>query len=427
MHLVFYTTLYREGGASFERAARTLASELEGEVRLERVESKAAVRRVLAEIAARGQTIDALHIVAHAGMYGPMFGTTRWPEQFSPHEWETLEIPFAPGAEAFIRTCRSARWFAPFFARTFGVPTWGYHWYTAFSAAPDRFVWPGLRPDGPLYCFGCPGKKSHGLLGSAKKYAGLTRAEPMKRFEPEGDATVGYDNVAEDYDAVFDDIRVRRDEVRWIEARLDALRQRPRVLDVGCGNGALLALLSGRIERGFGVDRSRGMIERAAARTAGTDHVSVHAIDGPSLPLPDASVDVAISMLSFRYLDWDPMIAELARVLTPDGRLLVVDMVEKPATVKLLPRVLFDRARVMADAALRPDYRRRLRAMVASDAWADVLEHNPMRALHEYDWFLHSRFPAGTMETLNVSRRARVIAFDSGPMRDAEIRAQEYP
>ncbi|RZO51934.1 MAG: class I SAM-dependent methyltransferase [Sandaracinaceae bacterium] len=433
MILVVYTTHYREGGPSFERAARTLGDGLRREdperaVRVERVESKRALRRVLADLAARGETFEALHIVAHAGMYGPMFGSTDWPEQLSPREWQTLEIPFAPGAEAYFHACRSARWFAPFFARTFGVPAHGYHWYTAFSAAPDRFVWPGLRGDDhPLYVFGCPGKKSHGLLASARKYAGLTAAEPMRRFAPEGDAAVGYDGVAEAYDAVFDDIRVRHDEVRWIESRLDALPPRPDVLDLGCGNGALLAQLAPRVASGVGLDASARMVERARARTTQLAHVSIAHVDGPSIPLPDASVDAAISMLSFRYLDWDPIVRELGRVLRPSGRLLVVDMVEKPASLWQLPRATWDRGRVLARALGTPSYQRRLRALVRSPEWARVLAHNPMRALHEYDWYLHSRFPAGQMWTLNVGRRARVIAFDTGPFREARLDALSYP
>jgi len=64
-----------------------------------------------------------VHFLGHSGMYGPMFRTTAMPEQFSPHEWRTLDIPFAPGGEAFFHACMTARWFAPFFADTFGVPT----------------------------------------------------------------------------------------------------------------------------------------------------------------------------------------------------------------------------------------------------------------------------------------------------------------
>lgn len=432
MRLVLFTTRYRDGAASFARAAHTLGDTLRQSgdpVRVERVESKAEVRAMFRDITCQGGVIAQLHVVAHAGMYGPMFGTTAWPEQFSPHEWETMSIPFAPGAEAFFHTCRSARWFAPFFARTFEVPTYGNYWYTAFSTSPVRFVWPRpwLDRDRPLYVFGCPGRKSHGLAGSIAKYTGRQPAETMRRFTSERDQSrVGYDAVADAYDDVFEDIAVRKDEVHWLETRLRRLPPRPRLLDLGCGNGALLHRLAPSLASGVGVDASEAMVRRARAR-ATAPNLCVHRVTGPTLPLPDASVDVAISMLSFRYLDWDPLVRELARVLTKDGRLLLVDMVEKPVSPGLWLRAARDRVRVVLEAKGRPGFRRKLSAMVASREWSEVLAHNPMRALHEYEWYLGSRFPEGTFELLNVGRRARVIAFDTGPFSLARLTPQAYP
>ena len=435
MILILYTTLYREGGPSFRRAAHTLAADLRREhpgveLRCERVESKAEVRAIFAGLAAADRRIDQLHLVLHAGMYGPMFGTTRWPEQLSPHEWRTLEIPFAPEAEAYFHACRSARWFAPFFARTFGVRSHGYHWYTAFSAARDRFVWPApwRRPGAPLYVFGCPGKKSHGWLASLRKYGGRMPAEPMRSFEPDDvGGRASYDGVAEHYDRVFSDIRVRHDEIEWLCARLDEIGGRPRVLDIGCGNGSLLALLAPRIEQGLVLDTSTGMIEHARRRATEHPTLRFEVVDGPRLPADDASVDVAISMLSFRYLDWDPLMQELRRVMRPRGHLLVIDMVDKPVEAKLLPRAVLDELRTRARALRFPGYRRRLAAMVRDPRWQDMLRYNPMRALHEYVWYLGSRFPRGRMDTINVGRRARIIAFDSGPFAEAEPTEMQYP
>jgi SAM-dependent methyltransferase len=433
--LVLHTTRYRKGGKSFERAARTMARELRArhpgvEVRCERVESKAEVRAILADLRDGGRRIEQLHLVLHAGMYGPMFGTTRWPEQFSPHEWRTMEIPFAEGAQAFFHACRSARWFAPFFARTFRVRAHGFHWYTAFSSDPHRFRWPPpwQGPEDPLYVFGCPGNKSHGRTASLRKYLGRMPAETMRSFDPDDiEGRASYDAVAEAYDEVFDDIGVRHDEVRWLERRLDALGGRPRVLDLGCGNGALLQRLAPRISGALGVDASAAMVERARRRCAGLPHVRIERVEGPELPAEDGSIDVAISMLSFRYLDWDPLLVELRRVLRPSGRLIVIDMVDKPVEMRHVPRMLLDKARTAAHAVRASGYRKRLAAMVRTRQWQDMLEYNPMRALHEYVWYLGSRFPHGRMDTLNYGRRARIIAFDSGPFEQAEIVEMQYP
>lgn len=426
-----YTTLYREGGPKFERAALTLAAdkrrEFPGlEVRCERLESKREFLNAMRRVEDDGLVLRELHLVVHSGMYGPMFGSTAWPEQFSPHEWRTMKLPLGPAAAAFFHACRSARWFAPFFARTHGVPAHGYHWYTSVSAAKDKFRWDGLvGPDAPLYIFGIPGRKSHGALGSVRKYLGLTPPEQLQRFEPTPPAgDPSYDSVAELYDQVFADIRVRGDEWRWLDARVPA---GARVLDVGCGNGALLGLLAPRIASGVGVDASPRMIERARARAVGLTNLSFAAIDGPRLPLPDQSVDVVISLLSFRYLDWDPIMQEFARVLAPGGRLLVVDMVAAPLAARELPRLLRDKGRQFGQRVAQRRYHRQLARMVGDPRWAAMLRYNPIRAVHELRWYFQSRFPGGTLETLNLGWHNRVLAFDSGPFEDGRVTPQSFP
>lgn len=427
MIVIVYTTRYRDGGARFAQAARTLAEARRQErpgrpVWCRAVESKACVRRVLA--AAEG--ITEFHFVGHGGLYGPMFGTTAWPEQFSPHEWRELDIPFAADARAQFHACRSARWFAPFFARTFGVQTLGYHWYTAFSRSADHFQpAPAWHPSiAPLHVAGCPGRKSHGLSASVRKYLGRMPLETPVAFEP-GERDGSYDAVASDYDTVFDDIAVRRDELRWLRAHLPS--GPPDVLDLGCGNGALLQKLAPSIRSGIGLDASARMVELARARNAEAGDLQFHVIDGPRLPVPDASVDVAVSLLSFRYLDWDPLMLELKRVLRPGGRLLVIDMVDKPAGLSEVPRLLADKLRVRAVELRHREYVRARAQMVKSEAWAQMLRFNPMRAFHEYAWYLGSRFPRGTLEVLNVGRRAQVIAFDTGPFADAALHEMAYP
>lgn len=427
MIVIVYTTRYREGGPRFARAARTLAARLEAEhptetVWCRAVESKADVRAVLAEAA----QIRQFHFVGHGGLYGPMFGTTAWPEQFSPHEWRALSIPFADGAQAHIHACRSARWFAPFFARTFGVRTFGFHWYTAFSADPQRFAFvpPWASDAAPLFVAGCPGRKSHGFSASVRKYAGMMPLERPIAFEPEHGGG-SYDPVADAYDAVFDDIGVRRDELRWLRSHLP--RGPLDVLDLGCGNGALLQKLGPTVRSGVGLDASARMVALARQRNEGAAHLRFEAIGGPALPVADQSIDVAVSLLSFRYLDWDPLMLELRRVLRPEGRLLVVDMVDKPAGLRELPRLLTDKLRVKAVELRHRDYTRARAKMVRSPQWAQMLEFNPMRAFHEYDWYLGSRFPGGALEVLNVGRRAQVIAFDTGPFSSATLQEMAYP
>ena len=425
-----YTTLYREGGGKFARVARTLAEAKRSaspgvNVIARSLESKADFVRAMAQIEVSGERLTELHFVGHSGMYGPMFRTTKVPEQMSPHEWRTLPLPFAEGATAYFHACRSARWFAPFFARTFRVPTFGYHLYTTFSRSPRRFVWdpPTSGPNDPLHVVALPGRKSHGIGASILKYAHVLPLEPMSRFEPEeGTIDASYDRVADLYDDAFSDISVRGPEIAFIERHLGATS--PRIVEIGCGNGALLARLSPRIGSGLGVDGSEGMITRAKARFGHVQNLEFASISGPKIPAADASVDVVISMLSWRYLDWDPMMAEIRRVLAPGGRILVVDMVASPAGLRDAPR--------LATTALSrfredPRFRKKLDRLVSDPAWAKMLAYNPIRAEHEYRWYFEGRFPGRKVELLTVALSSRVVAFDSGPLPRGFSLPQSYP
>lgn len=128
------------------------------------------------------------------------------------------------------------------------------------------------------------------------------------------------------------------DEVRALDlpaeaiaaAVLAALPAAPRrLLDIGCGTGALLELVAGRVEGAVGVDASRDMLALARARLAerGLSHVAVRQADMYRLPLADASFDVATLQMVLHYAE-DPAaaLAEAARTLRPGGRIVIVDL-----------------------------------------------------------------------------------------------------
>jgi ubiquinone/menaquinone biosynthesis C-methylase UbiE len=430
--LILYTTRYRRGGDRFALAARTMEREMRAthpELAVVRraVESKREFVEAFREIERSGGLVAELHFIGHSGMYGIMFGTTDWPEQFSPHEWRTLSLPFAAGAHCWFHACRSGRWFAPFFARTFGVTAHGHHWYTTVSREKERFVRQRGRDDDPTYIISCPGRKSHGVLGSVYKYLGNARALPMHEFAPtETDIDTSYDAVAELYDRTFDDIAVRRDEHRWLMRNLDTAR-RVDLLDIGCGTGAFLSRLAPVIERGVGVDTSARMLEHAVARCADASNLSFVQITGPDLPFADASFDVVLSVLSFRYLDWDPIVREILRVLRRGGELLVIDMVAAPVRARDLPALVVGKAKAYLQRLTRAEYVRALRAMVGDPRWKRMLTYNPIRAEHELRWYLESRFPGRRVEVINVGWSSRILAFRSGPIHAEQVPPLQYP
>jgi ubiquinone/menaquinone biosynthesis C-methylase UbiE len=104
-----------------------------------------------------------------------------------------------------------------------------------------------------------------------------------------------------------------------------------RVLDVGCGTGALLVALrrEAKPARLVGVDPDPDMLAQAEPklRAAG---VAAELLRGSAdaLPFPDGSFDVVVSSLMFHHLDAATKrgaLREWRRVLAPGGALVLVD------------------------------------------------------------------------------------------------------
>jgi SAM-dependent methyltransferase len=95
------------------------------------------------------------------------------------------------------------------------------------------------------------------------------------------------------------------------------------VLDAGCGSGLYCELLLDRGARVTGMDESAGMLAHAGRRLAGRGvDLRVANLRDP-LPFADGSFDAVVSALVLHYLrDWGATLAELRRVLRPDGWLL---------------------------------------------------------------------------------------------------------
>jgi ubiquinone/menaquinone biosynthesis C-methylase UbiE/DNA-binding transcriptional ArsR family regulator len=109
-----------------------------------------------------------------------------------------------------------------------------------------------------------------------------------------------------------------------------ALSDRPfrSLLDVGTGTGRMLEMFCAQVERGLGIDFSLDMLSLARARLdrAGLRNCSVRQGDVFDLKLARDSFDVVIVHQVLHYLeDGGRALREAARVLRPQGRLLVVD------------------------------------------------------------------------------------------------------
>ena len=111
------------------------------------------------------------------------------------------------------------------------------------------------------------------------------------------------------------------------------LHEGERVLDLGSGGGIDVLLSARRVgPSGFayGVDMTDDMLTlaRANAARAGASNVEFLKGEIENLPLPDASVDVAISNCVINLsTDKPAVLAEMFRVLVPGGRIGITDVV----------------------------------------------------------------------------------------------------
>jgi arsenite methyltransferase len=130
--------------------------------------------------------------------------------------------------------------------------------------------------------------------------------------------------------------------VVWAEL-LDQLRLRgdERILDLGCGRGAVLLMAAQHLTTGRAVgvdiwsrrDQSGNHAEatrRNAAAEGVADRVDLHTADMTALPFADDSFDLIVSNLAIHNIKGRAgryqAIEEAVRVLCPGGRLMIADL-----------------------------------------------------------------------------------------------------
>ena len=125
-----------------------------------------------------------------------------------------------------------------------------------------------------------------------------------------------YDECAFIYDTVA--MRISRGHwFLWGEAVIP-FAQAP-ILELGCGSGHLQAALAAQHISAIGIDRSARMLRNARFRTQ-----RIIRADTRWIPCADASQTTVVAVFPAPYIS-DPLtLAEVARVLQPNGRLVIL-------------------------------------------------------------------------------------------------------
>jgi len=97
--------------------------------------------------------------------------------------------------------------------------------------------------------------------------------------------------------------------------------------DLGCGTGQLAEVVAPYVKQVVAVDSSADMLDAARHRLVGSMNVDLRQGELESLPIEAGELDAAMLSLVLHYSPSPGRaLAEVARVLRPGGRVLVVDM-----------------------------------------------------------------------------------------------------
>ena len=166
---------------------------------------------------------------------------------------------------------------------------------------------------------------------------------------------------------------------RWV-IQLAAPDAGSRVLDIGCGLGGALAAASGHDVELWGIDISREAVAAARSHVRGA---RVCLADGARLPFADASFDTILNLGNLEHFsDLDGGVAEMRRVLKPDGRAWI-----------LLPNLFYSGVlwRVIR-TGYGPDHQQPIDRFATRSEWRDFLEAGGLAVLrsipyHKGKWW----------------------------------------
>ena len=132
---------------------------------------------------------------------------------------------------------------------------------------------------------------------------------------------------AEDWDAIRS-LHVAESDVEAAILALLGSQSTGVLVDIGTGTGRMIELIGSKASHAIGFDRSPEMLRLARAKLSESDAHNWELLQGDimALPLASASVNTAIIHQVLHYIPApEAAIAEAARLLGADGRMLIID------------------------------------------------------------------------------------------------------
>jgi ubiquinone/menaquinone biosynthesis C-methylase UbiE/DNA-binding transcriptional ArsR family regulator len=190
--------------------------------------------------------------------------------------------------------------------------------------------WVFLRP-GPVLTMGLlePLFNRSGNVISRSAQRDLAKLEQVRAFRAEMAANY-FANHAGEWDSLRS-LHIADSEVEGAIRSILETAALGKVLDVGTGTGRMMELFADAADYFVAIDNNTEMLRLARAKLANMARgkaakIEIMLGDFNALPLPDESFDTILFHQVLHYAQHpERAIAEAARVLTPAGRILIVD------------------------------------------------------------------------------------------------------
>lgn len=181
-----------------------------------------------------------------------------------------------------------------------------------------------------------------------------------------------------------------------------------RVLDLACGPGFVALEFAKHAREVVGVDLTAAMLKkaRAMARREGFRNVTFRRADVNRLPFPNGSFDLVVTRASFHHFPAPGRVLdEMARVIKPNGRILISDNTSKNNAAKSRLQNAMEKLRDPSHVEMLP--LKKWRKLFREAGLTVVKEKRLVQPRSAEDWMDLSQTP------FNVRRKIRRMFMES--------------